>query len=220
MSGESAARPKVFGVGLMKTGTTTLGGCLTTLGYRHRPYYPKLIRQRYHGDEGALWDVAARYESFEDHPWPDIFRELDDRFPDARFILTVRRDSATWFRSLEQHAKRMGPTAERLIIFGYGWPGRKRAEHIEHYEAHNDAVRAHFADRPDRLLEVCWETGSTWEDVAAFLGHELPPVDGPRKQNAAESQSVSPRFWLRNSVKYVVIGRLKIDPFRYRNFTA
>jgi hypothetical protein len=216
-----AGDEKVFGIGLMKTGTSTLGRALHALGYRHRPFYPKLIRQLYRGETSELWNVADRYESFEDYPWPLVFKEIDERYPEAKFILTVRRDSETWYRSMVDHATRMGPTAERLIIFGYGLPHRRKQEHISQYEAHNDLVREHFADRPEKLLEVCWETGSTWSDVAEFLGRtdvELP--ERTPATNASANQSVSPRFWIRNTTKYVLIGKLKIDPFRHRNFTA
>lgn len=213
-------REKVFGVGMMKTGTSTLGRCLTIMGYRHRAYYPKLIRQIARGDFSYAWDVAERYQSFEDNPWPMIFREIDERWENARFVLTVRRDSETWFRSLMNHAKRMGPTAERKIIYGYAWPGNRAAEHIAQYEAHNREVRNHFAGRPGKLLEVCWETGSSPLDVASFLGQEFPGGREAPRVNRGASQSISPRFWLRNTAKYLLISVLRYDPFIYRGFDA
>lgn len=213
-------QPKVFGLGMMKTGTTTLGAIFRYLGFDHRAYYPKLIRQIYRDEYDALWDVADRYESFEDNPWPLVFEELDERYPDARFVLTTRRDTDTWYRSMAEHAKRMGPTAERKIIYGYGMPQWNEQSHRDQYERHNAAVRERFADRPGKLLEVCWETGTTAQDVADFLGRSDVDFPATPKSNAAANQSISPRFWLRNTVKFVLIGKLKIDPFRYRNFSA
>jgi hypothetical protein len=211
---------KVFGVGMMKTGTTSLASCLRELGFRHFTYYPKLIRQVQRSEWDYLWDVVERYDSFEDNPWPMIYEQLDERYPDARFILTERRDGETWFASLAEHAKRMGPTAERVIIYGHALPQRHKAEHIEQYEAHNARVRAHFADRPGKLLEVCWETGTTRHDVADFLGVELP-ASGPAApwRNRASEQGVMIRFWLRNTTKYVLISKLGVDPFRNSNLT-
>ena len=210
-------RPKVFGVGLMKTGTTSLAACFYRLGYRHRSYFPKLIRQINRGEYDEVWEVVDHYDSFEDHPWPELFRELDERYPDARFILTERRDSETWFGSLAAHAKRMGPTAERWMIFGHGWPLSDKAAHVDYYESHNAAVKAHFAGRDDKLLVVCWETGTTAADVARFLGHDPGPVEGGTpNMNRSSAGRVIPRFWLRNTVKYVLIGRLGLDPFRTR----
>lgn len=203
----------------MKTGTSTLGACFNALGYKHFTYYPKLIRRLRHGDVDSLWDVADRYETFEDHPWPDWYRELDERYPDAKFVLTIRRDSETWFRSLANHAKRRGLTAEKYIIFGHGWPSSDKSHHIETYERHNREVQEYFASRPDKLLTVCWETGSDWSDVAAFLGASTVPERRSTKFNAAADQRISPSAWIRNTTKYVLIGRLGFDPFRHRNFT-
>ncbi len=45
-----AEAQKVFGIGLMKTGTSSLGACLNVLGYNHRSYFPKLIRQLKRGE--------------------------------------------------------------------------------------------------------------------------------------------------------------------------
>jgi hypothetical protein len=172
------------------------------------------------GDFSHVWDVADRYESFDDNPWPMIYPQLDERFPTAQFILTVRRDSETWFSSLAAHARRMGPTAERQIIYGYCWPSRHKLEHIQQYESHNEGVRAHFAGRPDKLLEVCWETGSSMRQITDFLGLAVEvPAEVPRINSAADSK-VSPYFWCRNVTKYLLMSRLQIDPFLYRGFDA
>jgi len=215
--GSRAAAPKVFGIGLMKTGTSSLGACLDGLGYKHRTYFPKLIRQIHRGELDEVWEVADHYDSFEDHPWPELYEQLDERYPDAKFILTERRDAETWFGSLAAHAKRMGPTAERYILFGHGWPLSDPEGHLDRYRSHSEGVRAHFAGREDKLLVVCWETGTTAKDVAEFLGHTWDaPDEQPPKLNTRAGSRTSPRFWFRNTIKYVLIGRLGLDPFRWR----
>lgn len=208
---------KVFGVGMIKTGTSSLGTSLTNLGFKHFDYHPKLIRQVSRGEYSDVWDIVGEYDSFEDNPWPMIYEMLDERVPDARFVLTERRDSEVWFRSMEQHARRMGPTVERKIVYGHAWPSRHKREHIEQYEAHNAAVRAHFAGRSDKLLVVCWETGSTADDVADFLGiAPAAAVTGTPWSNSGRDQKVMPRFWARNLAKYALISGLRFDPFRHR----
>lgn len=221
LSPHDAARPKVFGVGMMKTGTTTLGECLTSLGFSHRPYYPKLIRQIDRGDFSRVWDVVDRYESFEDNPWPMIYSALDDRYPGSKFVLTVRRDTETWWQSMTAHARRMGPTAERKIIYGHGYPtNRNKRSHTSAYEKHNMDVRAHFESREDQFLEVCWETGSTVQEVAEFVGVSAPAAAVVPRLNTAKGSRVSPRFWLRNSVKWATISGLGFDPGRDKGFDA
>lgn len=167
-------RPKVFGIGLNKTGTKSLAAGLTRLGYRGTTYDLALTRAVMSGRMRPVWRVVRRYDCFEDWPWPLIFRQLDERYPGSKFILTTRRDSETWLQSLKRHAERTGPTEFRRLIYGYEMPDGHEREHIRFYEEHNAAVRSYFQDRPDQLLEVCWETGDGWAELCPFLG--LPVV--------------------------------------------
>ncbi|NOX62729.1 MAG: hypothetical protein GXP42_12405 [Chloroflexi bacterium] len=176
-----------------KTGTTSLGLCLQQLGFRHTSFDLDLLRAYCQGDVERLFQVADAYDSFEDWPWPLAFRELDERYPQAKFILTVRKDSETWLRSLLSHAKRTGPTEARKLVYGYAMPQGHEIEHIRIYETHNAEVQRHFQDRPDKLLVVCWETGSGWPELGRFLGVETPsgPIPHANKASAAW------RRWLR-----------------------
>ena len=84
-------KTKVFGLGLIKTGTTTLGVCLRHLGYNHQSNRRDLLIDVRHGEFGQLFEVCDQFDSFEDWPYPLIFRELYERYGDgARYILTVR----------------------------------------------------------------------------------------------------------------------------------
>ncbi len=210
---------KIFGIGMMKTGTSTLGYCFNQMGFKHRDYYPKLLRQINKGDYSLIWDVVDRYDSFEDNPWPLLYKELDERYPDSKFILTERKDSEKWFQSIAKHAKRRGPTAERKIIYGYAWPLNRKKEYIAQYEAHNQAVKAYFKDRPDKLLVVCWETGSDWQDVSEYVGFKGPEQVIPR-MNSSQGRAVNWQAWVRNLTKYCTISVLKFDPFLYRNLNV
>lgn len=55
----------------------------------------------------ALREVE-RFETFEDWPWFAIYREMDQKFPDSKFILTLRKDTATYVASLKGHHEREG----------------------------------------------------------------------------------------------------------------
>lgn len=167
-------RRKVFGIGLGKTGTTTLGACLQQLGYRHFGWHEGFAERVHALGADEAFRVADAHDSFDDFPWPWLYRELDVRYPDARFVLTVRRDAESWFRSLAAHARRVGPTAERRIAFGCDRPEAHREHVIARYQAHNRAARDYFAGRPEKLLEVCWESGSGWRELCAFLDEPVP----------------------------------------------
>ncbi len=175
---------KVFGIGLNKTGTTTLGVCLKTLGYKHSPYAGRFVAAAQSRELDELLAYAEAWDSFEDWPWPLLYRELDERFPGSRFVLTTRNDAVTWFRSLCGHAERTGPTPERRLIYGHEMPQGHRVEHLKLYEEHVLAVRAWFQGRPEALLEVCWERGAGWPELCRFLGAEQPGEPFPHAHQA------------------------------------
>ncbi|MCB0005011.1 MAG: hypothetical protein KDE04_01110 [Anaerolineales bacterium] len=177
---------KVFGIGYHRTGTTTLAHCLTHLGYHCQPYTPRLLEQIYQGDFSETFATVNRYDAFRDWPWPLIFRELYERYPDAKYILTVRRDEATWMNSLSKHAAKKGPSRMRELIYGYSLPDGQEALHIAKYQAHNEAVIDFFQQMPHKLLTICWETGSGWPELCAFLDKPVPNVALPH-QNASLS---------------------------------
>lgn len=177
---------KVFGIGMNKTGTTTLGECLSRLGFQHHSFDLELTRAVDEGNLTPVFQVADEYDSFEDWPWPLIYEELDARYPDAKFILTTRKDNATWIDSLKRHADRTGPTEFRKIVYGHAMPHGHEEEHIRCYEQHNANVRAHFDNRDD-LLEVCWEERAEWEPICEFLKRPVPNAPFP---HANESPGV------------------------------
>lgn len=177
---------KVFGIGLNKTGTKTLRSYLVRLGFRHRSYDSSNTTESpsfelySSGRTGELLDIMEQYDSCEDWPWPVLFRELDERFPDARFILTVRSSPDRWYRSLCNMAVRIGPLPlYEKAIYGYAMPQGHREEHIRYYVEHNDAVERYFENRPGKLLRLCWEDGDDVAKLAEFLGlpiPEIPPI--------------------------------------------
>ncbi len=170
------SRPgKILGVGLNKTGTKTLRSYFREWGLRHRTYDLDAFHRWRRGEIEALLDEMEDFDSFEDWPWPLMYREIDERFPDARFVLTVRRDADTWYRSLCKMAVRIGPMRDfEPHIYGYAMPHGHRDEHVAIYHAHNEAVEAHFRDRPGKLLRICWEEGDDGRRLADFLGLPHP----------------------------------------------
>ena len=170
---------KVFGVGLNKTGTTTLGQCFKLLGYRHAPYDRTLLYRLHEGDPEPAFAVADKFDTFEDWPWPLMFRQLDLRYPSARFVLTERSSPQKWIGSLKNHSERSGTERVREIAYGYPMPHGHEDELMAFYAAHGRAVREHFADRPDKLLVSCWETESRWHELCAFVGKDVPETPFP-----------------------------------------
>jgi len=176
--------PKIFGVGLNKTGTTTLGACMRHWGLHHMPFHPEPFDLWLQEDWPSLFKWADPLDSLADWPWALIWEPLDRQYPGSKFILTRRRDSLTWFQSLCFHAEMTGPTHYREAVYGYAMPHEHKAEHLAYYEAHLAAVRSYFADRPADLLEVCWEEGDGWDELAEFLGFDSPEIPFPHENKS------------------------------------
>lgn len=181
---------KVFGIGLGKTGTTTLGICLEQLGYDHQGCNEELTRCLRAGNWTPIWQVADRHNALEDFPWPLAYKEMDARYPGSKFILTTRINSEVWFKSLVKHADRTGPTEHKKLAYGYEMPHPFKREHIAFYEQHNQEARQYFEGRETDFLEVCWERGDGWQKICDFLGHEVPNTEFPWSNKA-------PGFWSR-----------------------
>ncbi len=176
---------KVFGIGLNKTGTKTLGACLRQLGFRNQSYSGEALRDYQQGAFGPLFDIIERFDSFEDWPWPLMWRQVFEKYgASARYILTTRRSAEVWVESLKAHSLTTHPTrAMRPLIYGYYYPHGYEAEHKEAYLGHNSEVRAFFArEAPQAFLEVCWETGSSWPQLCNFLHKPIPDVPLPHER--------------------------------------
>jgi hypothetical protein len=170
---------KVFGVGLSKTGTTTLGKCLELLGYRVLDFDLEALEAFQRGDFGYALEKTKHYDAFEDIPWFMLYEELDALFPDALFILTTRINAARWVESGKAHAARHrdhlhASVATKSFIDFYTARGVDWTDPGEIYTYHNSRVMSYFRDRPGKLLTVCWENGDGWEKLCTFLGVDVP----------------------------------------------
>lgn len=168
---------KVFGIGLSRTGTTSLTRALAVVGYRGRHYpnpTPLLA-----GD----FSVADRFDALTDLPVAVFFREFDRLYPGSRFILTVR-EAESWARSVREHFGAMGPTMEggaegEIRRRAYGRSTFDAEEFLRARESHHRAVREHFAGRPGDLLEMDITAGQGWEVLCPFLGVPIPTEPFP-----------------------------------------
>jgi hypothetical protein len=181
---------KIIGVGLNKTGTTTLGMCLKHWKLRHTTWSNEAFDYWLAKDYSNLFRFMENFDCFEDWPWPLLYKEIDRRFPDAKFILTRRKSSEAWYRSLCKHAERTGPTRFRKHIYGSEMPHDTPAKHIAFYEKHNQSVREYFAERPEKLLEVCWEEGHGWNELANFLGYDAPNMPMPHANDRTQMEAL------------------------------
>jgi len=183
--------PKVFGIGFHKTGTSSLGKALKRLGYRVSGPFGVHDANTIENVLDVALEKARHFDAFQDNPWPLLYKELDARFPGSKFILTVR-STETWLGSVRRHFAAC-ETPMRKWIYGAGSPIGNEGRYIEVYEAHNAAVRAYFASRPEDLLILDLPAGDGWLKLCNFLDVEV--LDGPFVHaNSAHSRE---SYWRR-----------------------
>jgi hypothetical protein len=190
---------EVIGAGLGRTGTLSLKAALEDLGFG-KCYHPLAVFASL--DQARTWDAAARGEPVDwdrifagfratvDMPGCVFYRELAEKYPEAKVILTVR-DSERWYDSVRQTIHRLGSTFPEwtflLLLFSPRthvfqrmldrlWDrlfrGRfeDRAFAIDVFNRHNEQVRR---DVPvDHLL--VYEVSQGWAPLCTFLAVPLP----------------------------------------------
>ena len=178
------AKGKVFGIGLSRTGTTSLSAALAALGFRAR-HFPRLDRLFFLGFGGIRRNELRAYDAFTDIPVLRFFRELDRRYPGSRFILTIR-DRDSWLDSCRRFPN-FGPDHDsppnllRLREDIYGTQVFDRARFSEARDRHHEEIRSYFGDRPEDLLEMSIVDGDGWEPLCSFLGCPAPDVPFPHR---------------------------------------
>ncbi len=181
-----AAIFKVFGIGLNKTGTTTLGQCLRKLGYNHQSCNRRLFEQCRQGDFSALYRIVGKFDSFEDWPYPAYYKLLDITFPGSKFILTTRVSADKWFNSLKKHSLRTPPKHCRELAYGIEYPHQNKDKMIELYNKHNREVLEYFKTRELDFIHLCWEKGDGWAELSEFLKIKMPTIEFPHANKSRD----------------------------------
>lgn len=195
------SRPKVFCIGLQKTGTSSMRDALEHLGYRVAGAFGfnldfETLRASYIQDGLAL---ARTHDAVEDMPWALMFRELDAAFPGSRFVLTVREEES-WLRSIVGHFGG-NPSPLQMLTYGEDAPAPMGHEerYRQRYRQHNDDVRAYFAGRQADLLEMNLAQGDGWAKLCGFLGVPAPnrpfPVTNTATQRASLVNRIRKKLW-------------------------
>ena len=184
---DGASRPRVFCIGLNKTGTTSLHEALIVLGYRSLhwggPDTPRSVRRAflegvplltYLGDFDAVSDIQSLVLMFD---------RLDAEYPGSRFIYT-KRDLDGWLRSRTHHVERNIASHAKgeysgtfLTVDLERW--------TELFVEHEARVLAHFADRPHDLLVMDIPAGDGYDVLCPFLGLPVPLEPFPWRQRGA-----------------------------------
>lgn len=199
-------KPKIFGIGNNKTGTTSLKKAMLDLGYSvgNQRAAEKMMEQWAKRDFRKLIRYCHTAQFFQDVPFskPYTYVVLDHEFPGSKFILTVRDSPEQWYNSLTKfHAKLWGvegriPTKEDLINATYvykGWPWDLNRWNyatpendpynmevlMEKYVSYNDNVVEYFRHRPNDLLILNVAEKGSHRKLCDFLDKPCTRNDFP-----------------------------------------
>jgi|GEM_PF-111338 len=173
--------PKVFCIGFHKTGTSSLAIALTKLNYnvcrRLEMVEDKIptvnvvtqLKKRHYDD---ILSVTDYYDAFCDNPWLLLYKEIDQKYPDCKFILTTR-DEKSWIKSVCNYFN--DSTSEiRSIIYGKGSPLGNESLYLEKYKQHKQEVIQYFKGKPHKLFILDLNDEKKWEKLCAFLAQKVP----------------------------------------------
>lgn len=184
-------RPRIFGIGLNKTGTTSLHEALSTLGYDSLhwggPAVRRIVETSLAIGEPLLSRLDPRFEAFSDiRALSTNFDLLDRQYPGSRFVLTVR-PIEEWLESRRRHVE---SNVQRKAAGEYHGVFLTVEEHAwrEEWEEHIERVRSYFTDRDD-FLEVDVTARPGWEPICDLLGIPVPATPFPWTNRSAIDES-------------------------------
>nr|MBA3240936.1 hypothetical protein [Acidobacteriota bacterium] len=177
------ADQKVFGLGLSKTGTSSLTEALNLLGVPavHYPHdeltYSELRAGNYR------LSILEKFQAASDISVAPFYAQLDHAFHGSRFVLTVR-EKESWLRSCETHWRLLMQWWENFPAFkrfhefasaaAYGTIEFSRERFSFVYDTHARNVGDYFRERPGDLLIIDICGGEGWEKLCPFLGLVTP----------------------------------------------
>lgn len=163
---------KIFGIGLPKTGQTSLAMAMRILGYKVFQY-PYRLSQIRKNDFSLDLPVTIR------------FKELDRKFPNSKFIMTVR-DYNSWIASMRNHYRRY-PASKRykaqLKFRMRFWGTTRFNERVmqKKYHKHYQNVLKYFKGREEDLLIINIVGGEGWKALCPFLGKKISRKKFPKE---------------------------------------
>ena len=198
------AAEKVFCIGLAKTGTTSLEQALSKLGYhmgdqlQGESLLPAYAARNFR----PIIEFCLTADAFQDAPFsfPFTYIPLDQSFPNAKFILSVRDNVDQWYRSLIRfHGNLFAggriPVKDDLIRSPYSYPGfvwesfnvlvnppeddvYHKPTLVSYYERHNADVRDYFRGKSN-FLEINVSDKGAYSRFCEFLGKAPVAEDFP-----------------------------------------
>jgi hypothetical protein len=171
---------KIVGLGMGKTGTTTLKIMLERLGYKVHDGGIELVKPTVEKDLDTIFKVVDEYDAFEDEPWNMLYKEIDRQYPGSKFILTYRKTPEKWLKSLINHSTNTGYRGKadcvyyHQMLYGYPYVVTHEKEFLDIYNSHIAEAKEYFKYRPEDFIEICFENGDGWDKLCKFVDKPIP----------------------------------------------
>ncbi|MCX6970134.1 MAG: hypothetical protein NTV93_08275 [Verrucomicrobia bacterium] len=197
-------REKVFCIGANKTGTTSVAALFESLGYKLAPQIPaeRMIFDWAQRDFRKLIRFCRKYDAFQDIPFSldFTFQAMDNAFPSAKFILTIRESPEEWFDSYVRFTRKLlagrsEKSRQNLATINYNFDGFflkahdliygeqtapfDRDVYIRSYQTHNEQVISYFAHRRKKLLVLSLTDPGASRLLADFLNRDIGEISIP-----------------------------------------
>lgn len=176
----------IFGIGMGRTGTTSLTAAMRILGFKTMHNPKTFLDVREHEFTSDIF-VAARYKFLEHY--------YSSR---AKFILTVRGIDR-WIESSRWHAARKaGQRREDGSVAGstpmtcesryylYGITHFDEGVYRQSYVRHSAGIYSFFESRQDRLLVMNICDGEGWDKLCPFVERDILDKPFPFRNRRSE----------------------------------
>lgn len=170
---------KVIGIGLQRTGTTSLYHALNELGIKSAPDSIPLFYNR-------DFSFLGKYDAFMDNPIPLLYQQIDEHIDDCKFILTTRTKSS-WLKSVEwlfnkemkNLNSRLRKVADDIHFEFYGTTKFDSTIFSRKWDDYHQGVVEHFRYRQKDLLVFKIDQNPNWGPICSFLDKPIPKIAFP-----------------------------------------
>jgi enoyl reductase-like protein len=201
---------KIFIIGRNKTGTTSLKEFFANLGYRIGDQATAELFIDDYEDKNFknILSYCDSAEVFQDAPfsWPETYKHVYKKYPNAKYILLERDSSEVWFNSLLRFHQKIVKDgkpidANDLKNFdyrrkGFLWQAAQvvygvdettlynKDMYIKNYEDYNTEVKELFKGN-NNFINISLSNKGAQVQLAEFLNRPLSDIKIPHSNNSA-----------------------------------
>ena len=187
---------KVMGIGLPKTGTTSLHKAFIKLGYRsnHELLDQNIMRKI----RNRNFQIMDAFDAACDVPISVFWKELYAAYPTAQYILTPRRKER-WLKSIANNTLSVNRNNApgmfcRAMLFGEQHKASFNKEAYSHtYDQHTANILSfpNFSSNNLLVFDVCG--GDNWIKLCSFLEKPIPQTPFPHENDKRYNDKIEYR---------------------------